>query len=56
MKPLSIRPYQLMCLVCRQAAGFEGDARDAKLKEMLAAIRKKPERPVAGPGWHAMPA
>jgi len=47
MKPVVVRPYQLMCIVCRQAAGFDGDPRDAKLKAMLAAIRKKPERPVS---------
>jgi len=44
MKPLAIRPYQLMCIVCRQAAGFGDEPRDLKLKKILAAVRKKPER------------
>lgn len=42
----TIRPYQLMCLVCRQASGFGNEPRDRKLKKILAAIRKNPDQPI----------
>ncbi|MBI2442067.1 MAG: hypothetical protein HYV35_11945 [Lentisphaerae bacterium] len=44
--PLDVRPYQLMCLVCRQAAGFTTSAPDRKLARLLAAIRQAPDRPL----------
>lgn len=47
MKPLIARPYQLMCLVCRQADGFGDDAHGRNLKQLLAAIRRQPDMPIA---------
>jgi hypothetical protein len=46
MRPLTVRPYQLMCLVCRQAAGFGEDPRDRQLQRILTALRRNPDRPL----------
>jgi hypothetical protein len=47
LQPVSIRPYQLMCLVCRGATA-EPDAYDhaGRLDELAALIRAHPEQPL----------
>ena len=46
MKSLVIRPYQLMCVVCGQSSGFGDEPSGRKLRQLLAAIRKNPDRPI----------
>lgn len=41
---LEIRPYQLMCVVCRSGAGWPADGRSARLLEILEKVRVDPGR------------
>jgi len=43
---LEMRPYQLMCLVCRIGAGQGDDPGDERLDDALRAIRRKPYTPI----------
>ncbi len=43
---LEIRPCQLMCVVCRIGEGQTEDLGDARLTEILAAVRKDPKIPI----------
>ena len=43
---LEVRPYQLMCIVCRIGAGRTEDLGNARLTEILAAVRKDPKIPI----------
>jgi len=43
---LQVRPYQLMCIVCRIGQGKARDLGDARLTEILAAGREDPKRPI----------
>lgn len=45
-KPLKIRPYQLMCILCKSEGGFSKTAVDRKLKEILGKIKQNPDRPL----------
>jgi len=47
MKPLSVRPYQLLCLICRRKAGYGKDPCGRKLHTLLSRIRKYPDRPLS---------
>ncbi|NOZ20257.1 MAG: hypothetical protein GXP25_04125 [Planctomycetes bacterium] len=44
--PLTLRPYQAMCLVCSLGEEDSGST-DARLKDILDAIRAHPDQPVA---------
>jgi len=46
MKSLIIRPYQLMCVVCGQSSGFNAEPRGRKLRQIMTAIQKNPDRPI----------
>lgn len=43
---LDVRPYQLMCIVCRIGQGRTADLGSVRLSEILAAVREDPIRPV----------
>ncbi len=43
---LDVRPYQLMCVVCRIGRGLTDDLGNERLSEILAAVRNEPIRPV----------
>jgi len=43
---LEVRPYQLMCIVCRIGEGRTDDLGDARLNEILAAVRRDRKIPV----------
>lgn len=43
---LDVRPYQLMCIVCRIGEGHREKLGDARLDDILAAVREDPARPV----------
>ncbi len=43
---LEVRPYQLMCIVCRIGEGKTEDLGDARLTEILAAVREDPKVPI----------
>jgi len=43
---LEVRPFQLMCVVCRIGAGHSEDLGDARLNEILAAVRKDWKTPI----------
>jgi hypothetical protein len=43
---LDVRPYQLMCIVCRIGEGRSENLGDARLDEILAAAREDPARPI----------
>ena len=43
---LDVRPYQLMCIVCRIGEGRKETLGDARLDEILTAVREDPARPV----------
>ncbi|MBN1444793.1 MAG: hypothetical protein JW957_01635 [Candidatus Omnitrophica bacterium] len=43
---LKVRPYQLMCIICKSAGGFDKTAGDRKLKKILNKIKKNPDCPV----------
>ena len=43
---LEIRPYQLMCIVCRIGEGKTEELGDARLTEILAAARAAPKIPI----------
>lgn len=43
---LSIRPYQLMCIVCKIGEGFTSDLKNKRLNEILKNVRKNPDIPV----------
>ena len=43
---LEARPYQLMCIVCRIGEGKTEDLGDARLTEILAAVREDPKIPI----------
>ena len=43
---LEIRPYQLMCVVCRIGEGQNEKLGDARLTEILAAVREDPKAPI----------
>ncbi|MDH7568792.1 MAG: hypothetical protein QHJ73_04320, partial [Armatimonadota bacterium] len=42
--PMTLRPYQLMCMVCYLAEGEE--ALPARLREVLRQLREDPHQPV----------
>ena len=44
---LSVRPYQLMCVICRVGAGGTDDLGDPRLTAILAAARQDPKRPLS---------
>lgn len=44
---LEVRPYQLMCMVCRMGEGRGEDLGDARLNEILKAVRQDRKRPVS---------
>lgn len=44
---LTVRPYQLMCMVCKIGAGRGDDLGNARLNEILKAVRENPIIPVA---------
>lgn len=44
---LTVRPYQLMCIVCRLGAGCGDDLGDERLTALLRAVREDPLRPVS---------
>jgi hypothetical protein len=44
--PLDVRPYQLMCVVCRIGRGQTRDLGDAPLTELLADVRKNRAVPI----------
>jgi len=44
---LEVRPYQLMCIVCRVGEGRGEDLGDTRLDEILKAVRQDRKRPVA---------
>jgi hypothetical protein len=43
---LNVRPYQLMCIVCKVGAGYTSDLGDKKLNEIFNKIRKHPYIPI----------
>ncbi len=43
---LEVRPYQLMCIVCRIGEGRAEDLGDARLNEILAAVRRDRKIPI----------
>ncbi|HPM79863.1 MAG TPA: hypothetical protein PLF81_04160 [Candidatus Anammoximicrobium sp.] len=43
---LPVRPYQLMCVICRLGAGCTGDLGDPRLTAILEAVRQDPKLPV----------
>ncbi len=43
---LCVRPYQLMCIVCKLGSGLTSDLLDAKLTGILREVRKNPVIPV----------
>ena len=43
---LEVRPFQLMCIVCRIGEGKIEDLGDARLTEILAAVREDPKIPI----------
>lgn len=43
---LDVRPYQLMCIVCRIGQGSTDDLGDERLSDILAAVREDPIRPI----------
>jgi hypothetical protein len=43
--PLSVRPFQLMCIICKIGAG-QHDIQDSKLKMILNKVREKPHIPL----------
>jgi hypothetical protein len=43
---LDVRPYQLMCVVCRIGAGSKDDLGDARLTGLLSAVRQDRKRPL----------
>ncbi len=44
---LNVRPYQLMCVVCRIGAGCTGDLGDPRLTAILDAVRHDPKLPLS---------
>jgi hypothetical protein len=44
---LDVRPYQLMCIVCRIGEGRGEDLGDARLSEILKAVRQDRKRPLS---------
>ena len=47
LSALSVRPYQLMCVVCRIGAGCTGDLGDPRLTAILEAVRQDPKLPLS---------
>jgi hypothetical protein len=45
--PLGVRPYQVMCIICRIGAGCTDDLGTPRLTEILKAIRQNPKLPLA---------
>ena len=43
---LSVRPYQLMCIVCKIGAGLDADLGDERLNEISRKVRENPEAPI----------
>ena len=43
---LDVRPYQLMCLVCRIGAGMADDLGDERLNAILRRVRERPYTPI----------
>ena len=43
---LDVRPYQLMCIICRIGEGRNENLGDARLDEILAAVREDPVKPI----------
>ena len=46
MPPLVVRPYQLLCIVCRIGADRGDDLGDERLAAILSAVRDDPLRPM----------
>jgi len=46
LEVLDVRPYQLMCVVCRIGHGCAKDLGDARLSEILAKVREDPKIPI----------
>ncbi|NUQ61529.1 MAG: hypothetical protein HUU20_03510 [Pirellulales bacterium] len=46
VKTLEVRPYQLMCIVCRIGAPEAGPPADPRLAQILAAVREDPKTPL----------
>jgi hypothetical protein len=43
---LPVRPYQLMCIICRLGAGYTDDLGDPRLAAILKAVRQDPKLPL----------
>ena len=43
---LTLRPYQLMCIVCKIGEGAKVDLKDKKLNSIIKAVRKNPNIPM----------
>ncbi len=43
----SVRPYQLMCVICRIGAGCRSDLGDSRLTAILQAVRQDPKLPLS---------
>ncbi|MCM8818947.1 MAG: hypothetical protein NC915_05690 [Candidatus Omnitrophica bacterium] len=43
---VKIRPYQLLCILCKLKTGFDDNSEDLKFKKILNKIKKNPERPI----------
>ena len=43
---LEVRPYQLMCIVCRIGDGMSDDLADARLAQILRTVRQQPDAPI----------
>ena len=43
---LEVRPYQLMCILCRLGEGRGQDLGDERLSQILAAVQEDPESPI----------
>ncbi|MHB8969782.1 MAG: hypothetical protein ACYC3X_18915 [Pirellulaceae bacterium] len=47
LSALSVRPYQLLCVICRIGAGCSGDLGDPRLTAILQAVRQDPKLPLS---------
>ena len=43
---VEVRPYQLMCILCRIGKGSSGDPGDDRLDQILAAVQSDPKTPI----------
>lgn len=46
-KTINIRPYQLMCIVCKIGSGLSSDLGNKRLNEILKIVREKPNTPAS---------